>query len=247
MADPEPKELPPIVLIPEAQFIAKHLKPAFEEIKATLALDVKTLDKAQTKTMLDAAVAREGEEIKDDQWTPFYEVMHELTEEEKKEQERLLKEEGKEPPPIDKAGPLTFEKAKEAVLRYAVEIRRIPTRLNTALEDYSDEFTMPERQVYDFFKNESLTDVTLVHPTTGALYKAHRVILASGSRYMLEVFTKHSVKELPKVRVPEPFNQKNELHSDDQVSRILKYLYGNQSIGLIRDEINDENFYSLYA
>ena len=42
------------------------------------------------------------------------------------------------------------------------------------------------------------------------------------------------------MRVPEPFNQKNELHSDDQVSRILKYLYGNQSIGLIRDEINDE-------
>ena len=73
------------------------------------------------------------------------------------------------------------------------------------------------------------------------------MIVASGSRYMLEVFTKHSVKELPKVRVPEPFNQKNELHSDDQVSRILKYLYGNQNIGIIRDEINDENFYSLYA
>lgn len=64
---------------------------------------------------------------------------------------------------------------------------------------------------------------------------------------MLEVFTKHSVKDLPTVRVPEPFNQKNEMHSDDQVSRILKYIYGNQNIGLIRDEINEENFYSLYA
>ena len=42
---------------------------------------------------------------------------------------------------------------------------------------------------------------------------------------MLEVFTKHSVKELPRVRVPHPFNQKNEMHSDDQVARILKYLY----------------------
>ena len=46
MADPEVKELPPIVLIPEAQFVAKHLKPAFDEIKATLAADVITLDKA---------------------------------------------------------------------------------------------------------------------------------------------------------------------------------------------------------
>ena len=54
------------------------------------------------------------------------------------------------------------------------------------------------------------------------------MVVASGSRYMLEVFTKHSVADLPRVRVPEPFNQKNELHSDDQVSRILKYIYGNQ-------------------
>lgn len=44
---------------------------------------------------------------------------------------------------------------------------------------------------------------------------------------MLEIFTKYSVAELPTVRVPEPFTCKNTLHSDDQVSRILKYLYGN--------------------
>ena len=46
-------------------------------------------------------------------------------------------------------------------------------------------------------------------------FSAHRVIVASGSRYMLEVFMKHSVKDLPKVTAPNPFNQKNELHSDD--------------------------------
>ena len=73
------------------------------------------------------------------------------------------------------------------------------------------------------------------------------MIVASGSRYMLEVFMKHSVEDLPRVKVPNPFNQKNELHSDDQVSRILKYIYANQNINIIRDEINDENFYSLYA
>lgn len=60
------------------------------------------------------------------------------------------------------------------------------------------------------------------------MFRTHRVIVASGSRYMLEVFMKHSVEELPTVRIPEPFNQKNELHSDDQVARILKYIYGNQ-------------------
>ena len=64
---------------------------------------------------------------------------------------------------------------------------------------------------------------------------------------MLEIFLKHSVVDLPKIRAPNPFNQKNELHSDDQVSRILKYIYANQNIAIIRDEINDENFYSLYA
>lgn len=93
------------------------------------------------------------------------------------------------------------------------------------------------------------------------------MIVASGSRYMLEVFMKHNVTDLPQVRIPEPFNQKNEMHSDDQVARILKYIYGNQvsyiaslkpttianlslfhqNIGIIRDEINEENFYSLYA
>lgn len=123
----------------------------------------------------------------------------------------------------------------------------IPTRLKTALDGYTTEYTQPERQLYDFFRADQLTDVTLIHPTTGATYPVHRVIVASGSRYMLEVFSKHSVVDLPKIRVPEPFNQKNELHSDDQVSRIMKYIYGNQNIGVIRDEINDENMYSLYA
>jgi len=45
---------------------------------------------------------------------------------------------------------------------------------------------------------------------------------------MLEVFSKYSVAELPVVKVPEPFSEKNMVHSDDQVSRILKYIYGNQ-------------------
>ena len=44
---------------------------------------------------------------------------------------------------------------------------------------------------------------------------------------MLEVFMKYSPAELPSVRVPERYYCKNVSNSDDQVSRILKYIYAN--------------------
>ena len=81
--------------------------------------------------------------------------------------------------------------------------------------------------MYDFFKTDSLSDVTLIHPISGAKYNCHRAIVASGSRYMLEVFGKYGPADLPRVRVPQPYDQTNLLHSDDQVSRILKYIYSN--------------------
>ena len=123
-----------------------------------------TFDKAQTKTMLEKAIARE--EIKDEVFTPFYEEMFKP----QKEGNEEGKEEGKVEP-VDKAGPMTFANAMECSLRYAVFIKMIPSRLKTALDAYKDDFTMPERQLYDFFKSDSLTDVTLIHPTTGAFYK----------------------------------------------------------------------------
>ena len=43
MAEELKIELPPIVMMPEAQFIEKHLMPAYEEMK--IAEDVLTLDK----------------------------------------------------------------------------------------------------------------------------------------------------------------------------------------------------------
>ena len=67
--------------------------------------------------------------------------------------------------------PILLDDAKECVLRFAVSRKMIPTRLKTALQTYSDELTCPERQIYDFFKNESLTDVTLINPITEATYK----------------------------------------------------------------------------
>ena len=77
--------------------------------------------------MLEKTIARE--EIKDEDFTPHYEKMFEP------------QEEGKVAP-VDRAGPLTFDQAIECCLRWAVFIKMIPTRLSTALNSYSDEFTM---------------------------------------------------------------------------------------------------------
>ena len=217
-----PEPLPDIVMISEAQFVEKQLTPAFEAL--ALAAEVTTMDKAGTKKFMEEAIARR--EIADDDFNPVFAEM---------------------PPAEEEKEPITLDDAKECVLRYAVSIGMIPTRLKTALDAYSDDLTQPERQIFDFFRNDSLADVTLINPISGASYKAHRVILASGSRYLLEVFAKHPVADMPTVKVPAPFNQKCEQHSDDQVSRILKYIYGNQNIGLIREEVSIDNFFSLYA
>ena len=60
-------------------------------------------------------------------WLPFFEQMPKV-------------EEGKEP--------VLIKDAKECVLRFAVSRKMIPTRLKTALEAYSDELTLPEREIY---------------------------------------------------------------------------------------------------
>lgn len=57
-------------------------------------------------------------------------------------------------------------------------------------------------------------------------FSVHKAILASGSKYFQDVFA-----QFPKIKeviAPLPYNQKEEGSSDDQVSRILKYLYNNQ-------------------
>ena len=215
-ADPAvPKEEIVVVERPEAEFIEKNLTPAFEEVKATLAADVVVMDKVQTLLIMEKATERERGKneagadiggITEEEFLPFWSQMEPF-------------EEDKEP--------IDFDSVKECVLRFAVHIKMIPTRLQTALTLYNTEMEQPERQLYDFFKNDSLSDVTLLHPVTGAQYKCHRAVVASGSRYMLEVFCKYGPADLPRVRVPEPYAQKLMLHSDDQVSRILKYIYSN--------------------
>ena len=200
---------------PEVEFVANRLEPAFAEVKDTLAADIEVMDKAQTLLVAEKATGREKVTLADnsvvggipeEEFDPFFAAM---------------------PPAEEEKEPIDFDSVKELVLRIAISIKQIPTRLQTALNDYNMEMEQPERQIYDFFNNDSLSDVTLIHPVSGAVYKCHRAIVASGSRYMLEVFVKYSVADLPRVKVPQPYSQKLMLHSDDQVSRILKYIYSN--------------------
>lgn len=78
-------------------------------------------------------------------------------------------------------------------------------------------------------------------------FRTHRVIIASGSRYLLNLFKRYKPEELDKVKAPKGFNSRGENHSDDQVSRIMKYFYNSQDIYSIKSEINDANIFALYS
>ena len=54
----------------------------------------------------------------------------------------------------------------------------------------------------DFLSNDKLADVTLINPITKATYKCHRVVLASGSKYLLDVFAKFGPDVLKEVKAP---------------------------------------------
>ena len=123
----------------------------------------------------------------------------------------------------------------------------VPTRLNRDFDGWHEMFQDKEAKLSDFLSNDKLADVTLINPITKATYQCHRVVLASGSKYLLDVFAKFGPDVLKQVKAPQPFNQKSEIHSDDQVSRILKYLYNSQSIDSIKEEVTEQNYYSLYA
>ena len=76
-------------------------------------------------------------------------------------------------------------------------------------------------------------------------------MLASASKYFNEIFKKHKPEKLLKVSIPEPFPTDSGKGlgkaSDDPVLKILKYIYTDQDIYKIKDEITDSNLFSLYA
>ena len=56
MVEEVKEKLPPIVMISEALFTEKYLEPAYTELTKPLAVDVLTLDKSQTKTLLQTVI-----------------------------------------------------------------------------------------------------------------------------------------------------------------------------------------------
>lgn len=62
---------------------------------------------------------------------------------------------------------------------------------------------------------------------------------------MFEAFKAYP--KIQSINVPQPWNQSYESSSDDQVARILKYLYSNQNFNEIRDEVTEKNIYNLYS
>ena len=129
MAAAEEIVLPPIKLMEEDEFLAK-LNEYFEETFKDQLKDpeFKVLDKAQTKAMMqevihniwfadvekeeDRTAMKAKEEIKDEVFDPYFDAM-EKAEEEKE--------------------PITIESAKECVIRRAIDISMVKTRLATAI------------------------------------------------------------------------------------------------------------------
>lgn len=100
--------------------------------------------------------------------------------------------------------------------------------------------TKEKNTIQDFFQSEILSDITIVNQATGANYKAHKVVMASGSHYFLEVFLREDVSKLTKFDAPKPVKVNGDI-ADDTLSKVIKYFYHNQNFASIKDDINESN------
>ena len=106
--------------------------------------------------------------------------------------------------------------------------------------DEQDKPLDQEKNLQDFFNTRTLADIELVNPSTESKKKIHKVILASGSKYFLEIL--RTADERPAEEVKEEKDKLNEIYcpkpiptsfdaegacSDENINRILKYLYYN--------------------
>lgn len=88
-----------------------------------------------------------------------------------------------------------------------------------------------EQLLSDLFSNPRLTDMSLNNPDTHASVRVHKAVLASGSKYFLQVFCESAMDVLTAIEVPRPIgptvDQPRGTVSDEVVNRILKYIYHN--------------------
>jgi hypothetical protein len=94
--------------------------------------------------------------------------------------------------------------------------------------------------IQDFFQSEILSDIIIHNQATGANYKAHKVVLASCSKYFLEVFLREDVSKLTKFDAPKPVKVNGDM-ADDNFTKVLKYFYHNQNFAVLKDDINEAN------
>ena len=82
----------------------------------------------------------------------------------------------------------------------------------------------PERKLSDLLNNQKFSDVSITY-SKSSKWHCHRAILASGSRYFLDLFNHFPVGELDEVTIPEPLITTGDTR--DQIEKVLKYIYNN--------------------
>lgn len=73
--------------------------------------------------------------------------------------------------------------------------------------------------------------MSLRNPDSNASTRVHKAILASGSKYFLQVFCGSDLTVLTSIDVPRPINTDQSKTkgsvSDEHVNKIVKYMYNN--------------------
>lgn len=134
---------------------------------------------------------------------------------------------------------------KESWKNGKITKKRLP-QFKEDLEPLKPKDSELENRLGLFVHNPTFSDITLVNQIKNqATYKVHRVVVASGSKYLNRVFKWHPHMKV--IELPVPTLQNNEKHSDDQIARILKYMYNNQDFESIKEEVTKANIYSLYS
>ena len=88
--------------------------------------------------------------------------------------------------------------------------------------------TDTEKCLSDLFNNLVLSDMSLVNPSSKGSTRIHKAIVASGSKYFLEVFRTSDMEVLTSIEVPKPIKTVSNSTgscSDENVNRILKFIY----------------------
>jgi hypothetical protein len=141
---------PMIKLAPEAEF-TKRSDPFFTAALAKCEVGKIWFTKEVCQLFWEGALDRD---LVPDVWNPLWELLPKL----KNEATGTL----------DVIEPAV---AKKRVLDRGIEIGMVYSRMRTALEINWPVCAKPEADLLDFFVNDHLSDVSIIHPSTEAVYR----------------------------------------------------------------------------